>query len=131
MVVPRSAAEYAAYAQSRQNLAIPQASLLPTDPAVADPNGAQYGLHPSMPEIATLFNQDEACAIVANVGPLIVPTTKQQFHAQSVPLPPQLFSHNDQQDQWHSLKGRTISQTGWAGRLADALVGQTDQPIAL
>ena len=30
----------------------------------------------------------------------------QQYQAKSVPLPPQLFSHNDQQDQWHALRGR-------------------------
>src|SRR5262249_33687775 len=42
-----------------------------------------------------------------------------------VKLPPQLFSHNDQQDQWHSLKGNSQSRTGWAGRIADALAGST------
>lgn len=131
MVVPRSAAEYAAYQRSRQNLAIPQGELLPINPLSPDPGGAQFGLHPSLAEIATLFEQDQACAIVANVGPLLAPTTKQQYLAQSVPLPPQLFSHNDQQDQWHSLKGRATSKTGWAGRLADALGGQAAQSIAL
>ena len=121
MVVPRSNAEYNLYAASRQNLAIAQASLLPIAPLTPDPAGVLYGLHPSMTEIATLFEQDEACAIVANVGPLIEPTTKQQFQAQSVRLPPQLFSHNDQQDQWHSLKGQTVAKSGWAGRIADVL----------
>ena len=131
MVVPRSAAEYAAYQRSRQNLAIEQTALLPINPLVPDPGGALFGLHPSLPEIATLFEQDQACAIVANVGPLLVATTKAQYQAQSVPLPPQLFSHNDQQDQWHSLKGRSVAKTGWAGRVADALSGQANQSIAL
>jgi uncharacterized protein (DUF1501 family) len=131
MLVPRSAAEYAEYARSRQNLALPQENLLPIDPRLPDPQGGQFGLHPSMPEIAALFGQDEACAIVANVGPLIVPTTKQQYQSHAVPLPPQLFSHNDQQDQWHALRGRAVSTTGWAGRVADALAGQAGQPIAL
>ena len=36
-------------------------------------------------------------------------------------MPPQLFSHNDQQDQWHSLRGRDLSDTGWAGRMADLI----------
>jgi len=40
-------------------------------------------------------------------------------------LPPQLFSHNDQQDQWHSLRGRATVKTGWAGRVADVLNAQT------
>lgn len=122
MVVPRSDLEYDEYAAARQNLAIARSSLLPLNPLVPDPGGALYGLHPSLPEIATLFEQDMACAIVANVGPLIEPTTKAQFLAKSVRLPPQLFSHNDQQDQWHSLKGEATALSGWGGRLADALV---------
>jgi uncharacterized protein (DUF1501 family) len=121
MVVPRSAAEYGVYAASRQNLAIAQASLLPINSLVPDPNGALHGLHPSMSEVAALFEQDERCAIVANVGPLIEPTTKAQYQAKATHLPPQLFSHNDQQDQWHALKGVATLKSGWGGRIADAL----------
>lgn len=84
-----------------------------------------------MPEVAAMFEQDEACAIVANVGPLIAPTSLAQYQAKSVPLPPQLFSHNDQQDQWHSLRGRAVSNTGWAGRIADAFGTQTGPAVPL
>ena len=49
-----------------------------------------------------------------------------------MPVPPQLFSHNDQQDQWQTLRGRTSINTGWAGRIADALAAETRaQQIAL
>lgn len=118
MLVPRSAAEYNVYAASRQNLALPQSDLLPINPL--DPDGAQYGLHPSMAGIQTLFESGQA-AFVTNVGPLIAPTTKAQYQNGTAMLPPQLFSHNDQQDQWHSLKGRMSMPTGWAGRIADLL----------
>lgn len=118
MVVPRSQAEYAAYAASRQNLAIPQGSLLPISPAT--PDGASYGLHPSMPQLQRLFGDGRA-AIVANLGPLVEPASKAQVLDGSVLLPPQLFSHNDQQDQWQTLKGRDPLLTGWAGRAADLL----------
>jgi uncharacterized protein (DUF1501 family) len=118
MVVPRSNAEYNLYAASRQNLAIAQGDLLPINPLT--PDGAQYGFHPSMAGLQGLFESNRV-AIVSNVGPLIQPTTKDQFFQQSVLLPPQLFSHNDQQDQWHSLKGNTQSSTGWAGRIADLI----------
>lgn len=118
MVVPRSNAEYNVYAASRQNLAIAQGDLLPISPLT--PDGSQYGFHPAMPGLQTLFESSRV-AIVNNVGPLIQPTSKDQFFQQSVPLPPQLFSHNDQQDQWHSLKGNTQSSTGWAGRVADLI----------
>ena len=122
MVVPTSATEYATYASTRQNMAIAQASLLPISPLVSD--GATYGFHPSMPGAAALFNQGQL-AVVANLGPLITPTTKAQYQAQSVPLPPQLFSHLDQQNQWHSLQGKATLKTGWAGRIADLLAAAT------
>lgn len=118
MVAPRSAAEHSVYARSRQNLAIARDSLLPISPLTSD--GAQYGLHPRMPELARLFDAGQL-AIVANVGPLVRPTTKAEVLARAAPLPPQLFSHNDQQDQWLSAKAQLALQTGWAGRAADAL----------
>jgi uncharacterized protein (DUF1501 family) len=129
MLVPRSDAEYNAYAQSRQNLAIAKDQLLPVN--ALNGNGVLYGLHPSMQGIAELF-ESARCAAVANVGPLLVPTTKAQYQAKSVPLPPQLFSHNDQQDQWHSLRGQATSKSGWAGRIADLLASQVSgQQLAL
>ena len=128
MLVPRSNAEYAVYQQSRQNMAIDQASLLPINPLT--PDGADYGLHPMMAGVQNLFETNRA-AIVNNIGPLIEPTTKDQFLNQSVLLPPQLFSHNDQQDQWNSLRGVAQSKTGWAGRIADLIrINVTDQQMA-
>lgn len=118
MVVPRSQAEYDVYAASRQNLAIDRDSLLPIAPLTGD--GVDYGLHPAMSGLQSLFDSGRA-AFVANVGPLIEPTTLEQYQSGSVILPPQLFSHNDQQDQWFSLKGRAQTKTGWAGRIADLI----------
>lgn len=128
MLVPRSDAEYNAYAASRQNLALQQQDLLPiTTPGTGS---LTYGLHPSMGGIQTLFESGNA-AVVTNVGPLVEPTTKDQFQNGSVILPPQLFSHNDQQDQWSSLRGNATSKTGWAGRMADLIrSGVADQQMA-
>jgi uncharacterized protein (DUF1501 family) len=130
-VVPSSTAEYNAYFAARgggtaSSLAIDRNSLLPINPLTPDPTGATYGLHPSMTGMQTLFNSGRA-AIVANVGPLIRPTSKAQYQTAASsghPLPPQLFSHNDQQDQWHSLRGRAIMKSGWGGRIADVLNAQ-------
>ena len=128
MVVPRSNAEYNVYAASRQNMAIDQAALLPINPLT--PDGAQYGFHPSMPGMQGLFEAGNA-AISSNIGPLIEPTTKAQFQSGSVELPPQLFSHNDQQDQWHGLKGNLQLKSGWAGRVADLIrTNVVDQQLA-
>ncbi|MBT8077869.1 MAG: DUF1501 domain-containing protein [Gammaproteobacteria bacterium] len=128
MLIPRSDAEYNVYAASRQNLAVLQEDLLPINPLT--PDGASYGLHPSMPGIQGLFESGRA-AFLSNVGPLVEPTTREQFQQGSVALPPQLFSHNDQQDQWHSLKGAATSATGWAGRVADLIRSNvTEQQMA-
>jgi uncharacterized protein (DUF1501 family) len=129
VVVPRSDAEYAAYAASRQNLAIAQDVLLPIEPL--EPDGADYGVHPSMAGVHSLFVAGR-CAVIANVGPLIEPVTLEQYQQGTVSLPPQLFSHNDQQDQWHSLRGHRTWRSGWAGRIADVLAEQTaSQQLAL
>ena len=118
MIIPRSNAEYNIYAAARQNMAVQQNDLLAINPLT--PDGTNYGLHPSMGGIQTLFEQGRA-AFVNNIGPLVEPTTKSDYFNGSVLLPPQLFSHNDMQDQWLSLKGPTVSNTGWAGRVADLI----------
>ena len=118
MLIPRSNAEYNVYAATRQNMAVPQQDLLAINPLI--PDGTDYGLHPSMSGIQGLFESGRA-AFINNIGPLVEPTTKADYFNQSVLLPPQLFSHNDQQDQWQTLKGATVSNTGWAGRIADLI----------
>ncbi|MCP5012061.1 MAG: DUF1501 domain-containing protein, partial [Aestuariibacter sp.] len=118
MVVPRSTAEYNEYAAARQNLAITQADLLPISPLLGD--GADYGLHPSMPEIQTLFNNADL-AILANVGALVTPTTRSQYANSTVPLPPNLFSHNSQQNFWQSVEAFGAQNVGWSGRMAEIL----------
>jgi len=118
MLVPNTNAEYAAYATSRQNLALLQTDLLPISPAST--GTPDYGLHPAMGGIQSLFQGGNA-AFVTNAGPLVEPTTKTQYFDKSVTLPPQLFSHNDQQDQWTSLRGNVPGKTGWAGRMADLI----------
>jgi uncharacterized protein (DUF1501 family) len=120
MLVPNTTAEYNAYAASRQNLAIAQQDLLPINPLSMAPGSEPFGLHPAMGSMQAIFESGRA-AFVANLGPLVEPTTVTQFQNQSVVLPSQLFSHNDQQSQWHSLKGAATSKTGWAGRIADLI----------
>jgi uncharacterized protein (DUF1501 family) len=116
MVVPLSSSGYAAYQAARgpQGLAIPQANLLPITPQSI---GAPFGLHPSLPELQTLFNQGKL-SVVCNVGPLIVPLTRQQYRS-GAPRPYQLFSHSDQIAQWQTSSSATPGATGWGGRIAD------------
>jgi len=132
MVVPTSTAEYNAYSRSRgggttSSLAIDRSVLLPITLQGQLSGDPTYGFHPSMTGTRDLFFAGKL-AVMANVGPLIRPTTKTQYQTAATTghtLPPQLFSHNDQQDQWHSLRGRTTLKSGWAGRVADVLNAQT------
>jgi uncharacterized protein (DUF1501 family) len=112
-LVPFDTTGYTNYATIRGPLAIPQAQLLQLS---AMPN---FALNPNLPDIQTLFDNNNA-AFVANVGTLIEPTTKTQFKA-GTGLPTNLFSHPDQQLEWQNASTSGATQTGWAGRIADAL----------
>ena len=116
MVIPADPQNYALYAKARQLLALPQADLQPIGNG-----GAAYGLHPLMPEIASLYNAGNA-AVIANVGMLVQPTTKQIFQNQNLAqLPAQLFSHSDQTNQWQAAIPNGTASTGWGGRVEDNL----------
>lgn len=110
--------------QGAGGIALAKSALTPTllNPAVALPAGRQYALHPSMGGMANLFNTGRA-AVQLNVGPLIVPLTLAQYNSPNrtlFPLPPKLFSHNDQQSVWQSSQseGSTIGAGGNMGDLA-------------
>ena len=70
-------------------------------PSVPLPAGLAYELAPELAPLLPIFNGGQM-AVILNVGPLMQPTTKAQYLARSVPLPPKLFSHNDQQLVWQS-----------------------------
>lgn len=127
MIVPADAAGYAAYASNagRGAIALPQSQLLAINPTRSD--GRNWALHASLNAdvagtnntgLKSLFDAGKM-AVLGNVGTLVVPTTKQQYTSRSVPLPPQLFSHNDQQVEWQSSVPDKPFSTGWGGRLAD------------
>lgn len=118
LIVPTDTASYNAYTAARGNLAVASSRLFTANSLSGD--GHTYGFHPSCKEIAQLFNQGKV-ACLFNVGTLVVPTTRTQFYAGSVPLPPQLFSHNDQQVQWQTSIPDQPARTGWGGRCADLL----------
>ena len=118
LLLPRDNAHYNAYAASRGNLKIPQNQLLAITPNTSD--GSQYGLHPSCPELQSLFAAGRV-AFVANVGSLVYPMTKAQFLNDSVQSPPQLFSHYDQQFQWMTSLPGSNEGFGWAGKTAELL----------
>jgi uncharacterized protein (DUF1501 family) len=118
MIVPLDTAGYANYAQTRSYLALPQAQLLPLAAASGSP---QYGFHPSLPGLASLWASKDL-AVVANVGTLVQPLTKAQYLSTATLKPESLFSHIDQQHQWQaSISNTSSANSGWGGRLSDQL----------
>jgi uncharacterized protein (DUF1501 family) len=113
MIVPFDTKGYANYANLRGPLAIPQSHLLPLSRA------SGFALNPNLPDLQALFDSNEA-ALVTNVGTLVEPTTRAQFQA-GTKLPTNLFSHLDQQTEWQNAAQSGVTQTGWAGRIADAM----------
>ena len=104
------------------------ATLLAPSTPLAD--GRQYALHPSMTGLSSLFNSGQA-AVQLNVGPLVVPLTKTQYNSadrQAYPLPPKLFSHNDQQSIWQSSspEGSTV---GWGGNIGDLALSSNSNSL--
>ncbi len=119
MIVPAAGTDYAQYAAVRASLALPQGSLLPLNPLVPG-DSRTWGLHPSLAKVQGLFNGGRA-AVVANVGPLVAPVTREDFLSRTAAVPPQLFSHSDQTVHWQTSLPDQPSRTGWGGRAADLL----------
>lgn len=96
-----------------------RANLLALNPDnAADFGGRQFALPPELSGLHSMFESGDL-AIAGNVGPLIEPTTQDDMNARRVQLPPRLYSHNDQQSTWMSLKTEG-ARYGWGGRFADA-----------
>jgi uncharacterized protein (DUF1501 family) len=106
------------------SLALDQASLLKINHLNAKSlnTGRTFGLHPQLKKIQALYAASQA-AIVANVGPLIQPTTKADLVDLSFEIPHNLFSHNDQASTWQSFAPEG-STGGWGGLLMDKLASR-------
>jgi uncharacterized protein (DUF1501 family) len=123
-IVPRDNPTYQVYSATRPAMLVPQdtGNLRALNPLGTHlpGDGALYSLHPSMPEMVSLFNGGQA-AVVANVGPLLEPITRAQYQADPRSAPAQLFSHDDQANFWQTSRADDANADGWGGRIADLL----------
>jgi uncharacterized protein (DUF1501 family) len=90
----------------------------------------QYAFAPYCPRMKVLFEAGKLAAQL-NVGPLITPLTLEQYKSSNralYPLPPKLFSHNDQQSVWQAL-GSEGAAIGWGGRLGDLAMAGNDHAL--
>lgn len=118
MLVPTESSDYGRYSVVRQNLAVPQESLISL--STTSPLPYSLGVPDYMTPIAELFHNQQL-AWINNVGPLEARVTKSEIKAKTASLPPQLFSHNDQQKLWERADNNLTGLSGWAGRIADFL----------
>ena len=111
---------YNAYQAARPGIAHARDALAAT---ALDPlnglGGRQYALAPALAPLKPLFDAGKL-APVLNVGTLVQPTTKAQYQANSVRLPPKLFSHNDQQSYFQASNPEGAT-SGWGGRIGDLM----------
>ncbi|MFK7889117.1 MAG: DUF1501 domain-containing protein [Gammaproteobacteria bacterium] len=121
-IIPTDSTNYNQYAGIRGPLAMPSSGLLGL-------NGTNYGFHPSMTGMHNLFNSGKL-AVVGNLGTLFEPTTRDTYQQGSALVPPDLFSHNDQQEIWQTARAPLagITQPGWGGRMADLLEQANSNP---
>jgi uncharacterized protein (DUF1501 family) len=131
-VIPYDATNYALYHQIRAGAAgeeqagiaygraqLAATALTPAGGPVLTDN-LQYALAPQLTGLKSIWDAGRL-AVQLNVGPLIQPTTLAQYQSTNRvanPLPPKLFSHNDQQSVWQS-NGTEGSTVGWGGKLGD------------
>ncbi|MGP8239661.1 MAG: DUF1501 domain-containing protein [Limisphaerales bacterium] len=130
LIIPTLPSDYANYAAVRTPvLAIPQSAILAL--TSLNSNGQTFGLHPSCPELQTLFGEGKL-AVLFNTGTLVYPVTREEYLGHTAAVPPQLFSHADQQTQWQTSIPDQPPMTGWGGRCADLLNSvQPTAPISL
>jgi uncharacterized protein (DUF1501 family) len=130
MLAPISGTPRLPYEATRTNLKIAPGDLLPLSPLAGGmpSDGGVYGLYKDMPGLASLFNSGKA-AVIANVGPLVRPTTKALYGAGSVQLPAQLFSHSDQTVQWQTPRADATNRLGWGGQLADIFFASNQNQV--
>ena len=125
MLMPRENSEYADYAATRSNIAIPLNEMLPVFPD--NTGGRMFGIHPSMTQSQQMFNSGKM-AFISNVGTLVEPVNKDQLWNGERDVPLGLFSHSDQGQQWMTGLPNGRSATGWGGKVADLIKDMNNNP---
>ena len=127
-LVPYDIDNYNRYQAIRPTIAVTRDSLLnttltgaTTGPGTVLAAGRQYALAAQLAPLKPVFDAGKM-GVLLNIGPLIQPTTLAQYNARNVPLPPKLFSHNDQQSVWQSSLAEGAT-SGWGGRIGDLFLG--------
>lgn len=115
---------YAEYQTVRGGAAIPNANLL----RIPVPAGTQpcrnFGVHPALPELQTLYKNGDAL-FVANIGAMVEPVNKTEYLAGTKLLPPSLFAHNVMQRSVQNMHAQDFSAEGVLGRITNTMLAGT------
>lgn len=138
MLIPRPThPEYTNYKNNRGILRIvdagdPDYNATAGSPIALPGTSNQYGVHPNMQPVADLFSSGDL-SFMANVGSLSWPISRADYLDPNKAglLPPQLYSHSDQQIQWQSSIPDQPFRTGWGGRAADILASNQGSTVSL
>ena len=84
--------------------------------------GINLGVNGVMPELAQLISENKA-SVIANVGNLVSPVTREQIKNRTANLPLFLFAHDHQQRALQTGQGDNLDDIGWAGKIADSWSG--------
>jgi uncharacterized protein (DUF1501 family) len=113
------AANYSIYQQWRQSVALPSGGGAPLNQL----ESTKFALHPALVKTSALWSGGEL-GVLFNVGTTIDPKLtvgEYQSNPAGTNVPANLFSHEDQKNEWKSAVYREGSTTGWGGRIADTL----------
>ncbi|TDR40008.1 secreted protein [Tahibacter aquaticus] len=134
MLLPYDTARHATYATARSGiynattnaggLGIDRAALTSQFQINDSAGSGQYAVNPGnanyaggMSDVATIYRANKL-AFIANCGTLLRPITKTEYNSSPTLRPPQLYSHNDQENLWH-LARTSLANEGWGGLVAD------------
>jgi len=116
MIVPTEQNAYNQYKEAREGFGLKHEDLLSfTHDNLNQLNPITYGMRNNMTRMQGLF-EEKKLSIIANVGTLVEPVTRQMIEGYQANLPTQLFSHYTQRLLWMLGNASKIERNGWAAR---------------
>jgi len=126
MLVPINCPLYNEYRNVRGGAAHAQGSVLPITSRAqkASCNCSQFGIHPAMPFLQDLYEEQKKAAFISNIGSLLEPITRSRLKGGR--LCQGMYSHSHQQNAAQTLRCQDsgAAPRGVGGRIADDLGGK-------
>ena len=102
-------------------MAIDKTTLIPVHPTTLDQRRRYLRHAPELPGTRALVRKRKSCLCRQHRNRCCSRPPRRNYQTPGYPLPPQLFSHADQQGQWQYGQPTQNGTVGWAGLAADRL----------